>query len=109
MGLSAFGHGPAVRATGVQGHIQAAVMVGVGRGRCVSPGVIGREDTANKSDEGQAVAAVIAYCVNVPPKVAAGWNRLVKLRSATRASAAMRPDSAAIGMPGPGWMLPPAR
>ena len=30
-------------------------------------------------------------------------------RSATRRAAAMRPDIVAIGMPGPGWTLPPAR
>ena len=53
--------------------------------------------------------AVVTQCVKVPPEVAARGDNLVKPRLAIRAAAARRPDMAAIGTPGPGCTLPPAR
>ena len=73
------------------------------------PSVIRREHTAHKGDDGQAMLLVIAQCVKVPPEVAARRDKLVKPRSAINAAAASCPDIAAIGTPGPGWTLPPAK
>ena len=47
--------------------------------------------------------------VDVPPGVAVGRDGQVEARSARIAAAACRPESAAIGMPGPGCTPPPAR
>ena len=52
---------------------------------------------------------VVTHGVDIPPKVAPVWNVLVEARLAITASAARCPDKAAIGTPGPGCTLPPAR
>jgi hypothetical protein len=53
--------------------------------------------------------AIVAKPIDVPPKVIARIYRLIELRRAIKAATACRPDKAAIGTPGPGWTLPPAR
>lgn len=71
--------------------------------------VIGREDAAQERDDGQTMASVVADCIDIPPCVAAGWNRRVEARSVISVRAASCPDKAAIGTPAPGWVLPPAQ
>ena len=56
-----------------------------------------------------AVAAVIAQAVEIPPTIAPWRNGRVEARDASRLCAASRPESIAIGTPGPGWIPPPAR
>lgn len=71
--------------------------------------IIGREYAANKSNDGQTMQAIIACRIDVPPAIAVVYDWRVEVRSSSRASAARSPASAAIGTPGPGWVLPPAR
>jgi hypothetical protein len=71
--------------------------------------VVGREDAAQEGDQRDAVLAVLAQRVDVPPDIAVQRDRAVEARSAISADAAIRPERAAIGTPGPGWVLPPAR
>ena len=71
--------------------------------------VVRREDAADEGDDRQAVPAVVAEGVDVPPEIATRRDRLVESRCAISVSAASRPDIAAIGTPGPGCTLPPAR
>ena len=71
--------------------------------------VVGREHAADERDQGQAVPAVVGEGVDVPPEIATARDRLVESRLAISAAAASRPDIAAIGTPGPGCTLPPAR
>ena len=53
--------------------------------------------------------ATIAQCVKIPPEVATRWDRLIETRCAIVAAAASLPDIAAMGTPGPGCTLPPAK
>ena len=53
--------------------------------------------------------AVVAEGVDVPPEITTLRDRLVESRCAISVAAASRPDMAAIGTPGPGCTLPPAR
>ncbi len=73
------------------------------------PSVIRREHTADKGDDGQAELAAVTQCVNIPPEVATRWDRLIEARCAIVAAAASLPDIAAMGTPGPGCTLPPAK
>ena len=57
---------------------------------------------------GDSLSPVVAGRSDRPPGVAAGWNGAVEPRSVITLSAACRPDSAAIGTPGPGCTPPPA-
>jgi hypothetical protein len=75
----------------------------------MGPGVVRREDAADEGDDAQSVVAVVADGVDVPPEIAAGRDRLVESRCASSVAAALCPDSAAIGTPGPGCTPPPAR
>ena len=75
------------------------------------PRVIRREHAANERDEREAVIAVIANGINVPPGVAAVRHGGVESQAHcfNTSAAAIRPDSADIATPGPGCALPPAR
>ena len=53
--------------------------------------------------------ATVTQCVNIPPEVATRWDRLIETRCAIVAAAASLPDIAAMGTPGPGCTLPPAK
>ncbi len=108
-GATALDHAPALAARTVQGHIDGAVVEWIGRAGSARPGVIGRKYAADEGDHRQAVLAVVAQRVQIPPGVAVRPYRRVETQSASIASAAWCPDSAAIGSPGPGWTLPPAR
>ena len=105
------GHGPALTAFAVECDVDGAVVVGLhllalpGKG----PGVIRRKNAANKSNNAQRVLAIVTDGVDIPPEVRPRFDLLVKSRSAITVSAARRPEIAAIGTPGPGCTLPPAR
>ena len=90
----------------VEGDVDGAV---VERVATAGPGVVGREHAAQHGDDGKAMATVVAQRVDVPPEVAARRDRPVEPRSASSAAAAIRPERAVIGTPGPGCTLPPAR
>ena len=103
-------HGPSPRGFAVERNIQCAMVVRVNLiPMSTLPSVIRRKHAAHKHDQGQAVLTIVTQCVKVPPEVAVLWDRLVKPRSAINAAAANCPDMAAIGTPGPGCTLPPAR
>ena len=82
---------------------------GIGRTAPPRQSVVGRKYAADEGDQGQSMLPVIAECVDVPPGVAVRRDGRVKARSVHSAAAASRPDKAAIGTPGPGCVLPPAR
>ena len=103
--VPAFGHGP-TGARAVERYVQTDMVFG---GFAPRPGVVGREDAADEGDDRQSVVAVVAERVQVPPAIPAGADRRREVESASRHSTASRPDSAAIGTPGPGCTLPPAR
>jgi hypothetical protein len=106
---ASLGHAPSPGRPTVQRHIERAVVHRIGRATAAGPGVVGREDTAHEGDQRQTMGAIVAQGIDIPPEVATGCKRLVKAGLAIRAAAASRPDSAAIGTPGPGCTLPPAR
>ena len=86
------------------------MLLGVGaRAAAPRPGVIGREHTAHEGDDRQAELPVVAEGVDIPPEITTRRDNLVKPRSAISVAAAKRPDMAAMGTPGPGCTLPPAR
>ena len=97
-GFAAVGHRPAAAAA-VEGDVDAAV---VGRVAAAAPAVPGREHRADEADDRDGMVAVAGDAVDVPPGVAVGRDGQVEARSARIAAAACRPESAAIGMPGPG-------
>ena len=72
------------------------------------PCVVGRKHAADEGDDGEAARAVFAEPIQVPPPVTVFIYLAFEERSAIRAAAACRPESAAIGTPGPGCTLPPA-
>jgi hypothetical protein len=55
------------------------------------------------------MAAVVADRIDVPPAISTRLDRRVEPRCAISVAAASRPDIAAIGTPGPGCTMPPAR
>ncbi len=79
---TALGHGPAVPAVAVQGHIHAHMIFGVHRLPLSTPRqrVIGREDTADEGNDGQGVPAVIADRIEIPPAITTRLDRLVESR-----------------------------
>ena len=91
------------------GWMTLRLKAGIGTAATSRPCVIGREYAADKGDDGEGVAPIVAYRIDIPPGIAAGRNLPVEARSASTASAAKRPDNAAIGTPGPGCTLPPAK
>jgi len=104
--LTPFGHRPTMSALAVNRDIERAV---VERVAPPGPGIVGREHATDEGDDRDAVLAVIAQCVEIPPGVAARRDRSVEAESCKMHAAAIRPDIATIGTPGPGCTLPPAR
>jgi hypothetical protein len=103
MTTATLGEGPEAAVTPVEREIDGDVVVGIdaltsasGRGR------VRGEDTAAEDDERQRVVAPGPDRVDVPPTVSVRRERLVESESVRIASAAIRPDSAAIGTPAPG-------
>ena len=105
------GHCPAFACRAVQRDVDGAVIFGINRctmtrKRCC---VVRRENASDKSDDTYRVLAVVADGIDIPPEIRTRPNRLVEARSAITVAAASWPDNAAIGTPGPGCTLPPAR
>lgn len=100
-----FCHCPTTRLS-VEGNIQRAMIVRV---RPSSPRIIGRENASNECDQNNSMFPIITDGVYVPPCIASFRNGSVKPKSEITACAAAFPDKAAIGTPGPGCTLPPAR
>lgn len=86
----------------IERDVQRAMIERVTTAEAAGKRVVGREDAADESDQRDALLAVVAQRVNVPPRIAVVRNGAVEARSAIRLAAAIRPDSAAIGTPGPG-------
>ncbi len=107
-GLITLGHRPGGRAS-VKGDVERAMAERIGTAVSSGPAVVGGEDAAQKGDQGNPVPPVLAERVDIPPNIAVRRDRAIESRSSISADAARRPDSAAIGIPGPGWVLPPAR
>ena len=103
------GHRPAFSGSAVQCYIDGAMIQRIADAAPPGPGIVGRKDAADEGDQRQPVAAVVAQRIDIPPGIATRCHRLVEARSAIRLAAAWRPESAAIGTPGPGCALPPAR
>ena len=99
---SAFGKRPAFAARAVKNCVQCTVSQRVGGPTTAGGRIVRGEYTADESDQGQGMTTVIAQGVNVPPVIAVPRNTLGEVRSCSRLAAASRPDSAAIGRPGPG-------
>src|SRR5277367_4672904 len=96
------GHRPAISGFTIERNIDGAMIERIGRPLAPCECVIGREHAADESDNGDAVFAVVAQCVDIPPRIAIGMDDPCEVRSASRLEAAERPDSPAIGTPGPG-------
>jgi hypothetical protein len=106
--LATLSHGPAPRAA-VKRNVDGTMMIRITHALSPCPGIIGRENAAHKSNDGQAMCTIITQRINIPPAIAILGNYRVEARSCNSASAARMPESAAIGTPGPGCTLPPAR
>ncbi len=65
-------------------------------------GVIGRKDAAQKGDQRNALTTVGAKPIDIPPRIAILRYRSRETQSSIRLEAAIWPESAAIGRPGPG-------
>ncbi len=103
-GGAAFGHCPTAAAWAVERDVEGAMIFRRRGGFAVGPGIVRRKHAADEGDDGEGVGAVVADGVDIPPGVAAGAYCAVKTQFA-----AIRPEMAAIGRPGPGWTEPPAR
>lgn len=95
-------HGPVLALLAIDRDVQRAMIEWVAAAETPCKRVIRREDAADEGDERDALFAIVAQRVDIPPRVAVFWNDPVEARSAIRLVAAIRPDSAAIGTPGPG-------
>jgi hypothetical protein len=73
------------------------------------PGVVGRKHTSDEGNQRQAVLTIVTQRVEVPPGIASRYYRPIEAKSLSMQAAARRPETAAIGTPGPGCVLPPAR
>lgn len=102
--LSALRHRPAVFARRIKRHIKGAVIERRSRFR---PRVVRRKDAADEGDNRDAVVAGVAERVDIPPGVSVAINVYVEPYAAFTIFAAIFPDNAAIGTPGPGCTPPP--
>lgn len=103
------GQSPVLGRTSVQRDIERAVIMRIAAAEAPGESVVGRENAADEGDDGQRMIAVVAYAIDIPPGIAAFRYGLAEVRSSRMVAAARRPDSAAMGTPGPGCALPPAR
>ena len=108
--FAALCHGPSAHPGAVHGNIERAMLSRVD----MTPkppllSIVRREYAADEGDNRQSEAVVGAERIDIPPGVAIGRNRFIEAKSARSASDASWPESAAIGMPGPGCTLPPAK
>lgn len=101
--------GPALPSTPIERNVQCAIILSNTAVEPARTKVARREHAADECDQRQGVAPVITQRIDVPPQIATLRDLLIKSRSAIRQCAARRPESVAIGKPGPGCTLPPAR
>ena len=73
------GHGPAAIAA-VQGDIERAIILRISRPTLQCGAIVRREHATNKSNEGQAVVAVVTERIDVPPEITTRRDRLVESR-----------------------------
>ena len=108
---AAFGHGPASPPFAIKRNIECAKIIRISHAVVTGTGqgIVGRKNAADKGDDGQAVLSVVTQRVDIPPEITTRRDWLVESRCAISVAAASRPDMAAIGTPGPGCTLPPAR
>ncbi len=85
---TALGHSPALIAGAVNCHIERAIVIGIGWLRSIGPGIVGREHTADKGNDGDPVLTIVTQCINIPPEVITRIYRLVELRRAISAATA---------------------
>jgi len=108
MRRAALSHRPTPLTT-VKRNIKSAMIFRIALRVLAGSLIIGRKHTADKADNRQSVLAVITERVNIPPAITVLVYGRIKARSCNSASAARIPANAAIGTPGPGCVLPPAR
>jgi len=89
-------------ALAIYGDVDRAMVERIGGTAAPGQSVIGRKYAANEGDDGDAVLSIVTQRVDIPPSIAVLGDWLIEPRSAIRLAAAERPDSAAIGTPGPG-------
>jgi ornithine carbamoyltransferase len=77
--------------------------------KAAAQSVIGRKHAAYKGNERHGVTPIVAQRVDIPPGITTAWDDVIEAKYEITWAAASRPDSAAIGTPGPGCVLPPAR
>ncbi len=106
--LTTLRHGPAVLWS-IKRNIHRTKIFRITQALAPRPRIVRRKYTTDKSNDRQAVLSIITLRVEIPPAISTSGNYLVKARSCNSASAARMPESAAIGTPGPGCTLPPAR
>lgn len=104
----ALGHGPTLLAA-IESHIDGTMAFRVCGCLAPCPFVVGREHAADEGNHGEAIQAIIADAIGIPPVIAIQGNLTVKPWSAQSAWAASCPEIAAIGTPAPGCAEPPAR
>jgi hypothetical protein len=106
---TSFGHRPVLSVFSVKRNVHRAVIQRVAVATSSHVGVVGRKYAADESDDGYSIAAICAQSVDIPPDISARRNWPIEAKSVSIASAASQPEIAAIGTPGPGCVLPPAR
>jgi hypothetical protein len=108
MFCTAFRHRPSAFCA-IERHIDRTMVFGIGSSVSAGTGIVRRKNTTDKTNNRQAVLAVVTESINIPPTITLWAYWRIKARSCNTASAARMPASAAIGSPGPGCVLPPAR
>ena len=108
---AAFRHRPALALGPVEDGVDADMVFRNRPGRAAAPpAYLGRKDAADEGDDSEGAAAVIAQRGRHTTKRNHPMATcLSKGESSRIVRAAWRPESAAIGRPGPGWIAPPAR
>ncbi len=103
-------HRPSAYTGSVDCHVQRAMLsrVDVAAKPSLS-GIVRGKNATDECDDRQSEAVVGAERIDIPPGVTIWRNRFIEAKSWRRASDASCPESAAIGIPGPGCTLPPAK
>jgi len=107
--LAPLGERPVFSARTIKRDIDRAMVKRIAIAAPARCGVIGRKDAADEGNDRQPMRTIVTQRVDIPPRITVTRDRRVEARSAVTHCAASRPDIAAIGTPGPGCVLPPAR